>query len=171
MKRFQLIIIVSAALTSGLISNASHAEIFRSVQPDGTVVYSDQPNGNAKAVDLPPLMITPSTQAQNPPPQGDTEKQAVQRRISISSPTANSIIPNGLNPTTVSTQTSPALGKQDRIRILLDNRLVAYGNQNRYVIQQLPRGQHQLQAQWVDKEGKLLAQSSNVSIQVYWPGN
>ena len=158
-------------LSTLLITSLSQAEIFRSVRPDGTVVYSDQPGDNAEAVDLPPLMITPSTEMQNHPGQKQEPDKAIRRRISISSPTPNSIIPNGLNPSTVVTQTSPALGKNDRIRILLDNRLVAYGNQNRYVLQQLPRGQHQLQAQWVDKEGKLLAQSSTVSIQVYWPGN
>lgn len=158
-------------LSTTFIADLTEAEIFRSVQPDGTVVYSDQPSGDAKAVDLPPLMITPATEAQNRGGQQQDKDKAVKRKISISSPAANSIIPNGLNPSTVVTQTSPALGKNDRIRILLDNRMVAYGNQNRYVLQRLPRGQHQLQAQWVDKEGKLLAQSPSVSIQVYWPGN
>ena len=167
MNHWQPVLILSTLL----IASLSQAEIFRSVQPDGTVVYSDQPGGNAKAVDLPPLMITPSTEAQHRAGQPKEPDKAIKRRISISSPAPNSIIPNGLNPSTVVTQTSPALGKNDRIRILLDNRLVAYGNQNRYVLQQLPGGQHQLQAQWVDKEGKLLAQSPAVSIQVYWPGN
>lgn len=166
-----LSLIANSALIIGLMPGIVHADIFRSVQPDGTVVYSDQPSGDAQAVDLPPLMITPSTQTQQLPPRNDEKDKKPQRRISISSPSDNQIVPNGLNPMTVTTQISPELGKNDRVRILLDNRLVAYGNQNRYVLQQLPRGQHQLQAQWVDKEGKLLAQSESISLQVYWPGN
>lgn len=152
---------------------ATHAsEVYKHVDEDGNVSFSDQPRDGGKWVPL------DQTNTVAPPPAWKAQQHNRRKRpdnsagywqVDIVSPGNDSIIPNGLSPTEVVARINPAVEPHQRVRLLLDGVPVAESSRAGFTIDRIARGSHTLQVELRDGDS-LLGSSEPVTIFVYWPG-
>ena len=163
MKRLMLLQMVLAFA----LSAAAADTIYRQVDEQGRVIYSDQPTADAEPVDLPPANTAPAVQPSAPatadhgPP-----AREVYRSLAIREP--GGIIPNGLAGATVRVDLEPELRSGHRLQVLLDGELIASGDPSGIVLPQLPRGSHSLEVRVVSRQQVLIAAQQDIFV--YWPG-
>ncbi|MGD9661322.1 MAG: hypothetical protein AB7U63_08610 [Porticoccaceae bacterium] len=165
-------IAILMVVTTGLWALYSTAEVYKVVDPKtGKVLYTDTPPANYKPDDslkLPPVNTQP---AMDIPDKGvSTEAEPLPLNydsLTILQPANNSTIPPGQLDVVIQTKAQPTLQEGHLIRILFNDEPVASpSSTSSIVIGNLIRGSHQIQAQVVDAEGKVLISSKTVTIHV-----
>lgn len=186
-KKTKVIIIFCAAF----FSMNAFAEIYKSVDADGVVTYSDQPTSTSQAVELPSVNVstqpaqstdtaaTDSTDAINTDSTNATDKTSkspVEKRVPytafvVTSPADQETFQNAES-ISVSVSFSPALQLNDKIEYLLDGKLVSDAiTSNTYSIPKtagnktvIDRGSHTIQARIVDSNGDVMATTPPITI-------
>lgn len=167
-------ILKSLLVPALLIAFTAEAELYKGLDDNGNVIYSDKPFSNAKKFTPPALTIfdAPKVEADKEASKMPTkQEQAVEFKYTdfdIVSPTDNETLWNDPNPT-VSLQLKPALNTTEghTIWLILDNTPLIKNSQSLTLhIGHTDRGAHQLQAQVRDKNGKIIARSRAIVIHV-----
>lgn len=164
MKLFILILsLVLAAPTS--------AAVYKTVRPDGSVVYSDQPPKNAaQPLHLPPLQMIPaeSLAPATPPPEAAAE---VYQDLAIVLPENNGTIRDAIGQVPVQVALQPALltKEGDIIVVYLDGQLAAQGSGTAFILNNVERGSHSLEAAVLSEKGQSLIRSSSITFFVHRP--
>ncbi len=150
---------------------SANSEIYRVVQEDGSVVYTDEPapDADAEAVELKPIQIVPSpaTSAANLRPGKTDEMRSISYDgLSITTPEEKE---NLRNPTeiTVKTKLTPELLNGHHIRLMQNGKEVGLSKDGTFIIKEPYRGEHTLTAQVVDQRKKVLLTSAPRTIYVY----
>lgn len=164
----------------GLVSPVE-AEIYKWMDADGVVQYSDEPRPGAKPITLPevssyqfriPEPIEPlkgkkqagknPAASPSPNPGSPTERQ-----FRILSPTNNQVIPSNSGQTLVQFDVTPPLGQKELIRLQLDGETVADKVVTSIVLlPNLSTGSHVLEARILDPTGKTIQRAKTVLIHV-----
>lgn len=159
-----MIAIICVTLISG---GSVLAAVYKSVDAQGNVVYTDEPQGNAKPVDLPPLSTIPPPKSLNLAPAekstDDGGTSSNYEEISIISPTQDETLRNNPGKVNVSVALKPALNKAagHRIQFFLDGQTDGEPTTSEQTaFQELDRGTHTVEAAVVDGSGKELLRSS-----------
>lgn len=159
----------SLTVMAGVIclgSGSVSAAVYKSIDAQGNVVYTDEPQDNAKPLELPPLSTIPPPKSVNLAPaeksdSGDADTKYEQ--ITIISPTQDETLRNNAGNVNVSMALSPGLNKAagHRIQFFLDGQTYGEpGMSENIVFQQMDRGTHTVEAAVVDGSGKELLRSS-----------
>lgn len=163
--------LIPLLLLAGLVTGLAQAEIYKTINADGEVIYTDKPSPQGKKVKLPGL----STYA--PPPAVTARSISRVRRsppstgsdiyaeFSIQEPKDSSVIRNNLGIVDVTVALKPALKDKDkhRIQYILDKEL--YGpamDKTTIRISNLARGRHTLSANLVDKKNNVLISTRTI---------
>lgn len=148
-------------------------EIYKIVDPrTGKVTYTDTPpaagEGDAVSLDLPPVNTQQHTPAPPPPPANEQDAEEIAyRHVEIVQPADDSTIPPGQLNVVVQVRTTPTLLAGHRVRVLLNEQAVSAPIAGTsLVIDELNRGSHQIRAQIIDQDGRLLRESAAVTIHV-----
>ncbi|MDC9724447.1 MAG: DUF4124 domain-containing protein [Gammaproteobacteria bacterium] len=157
-----------------LITSAIHAQVYRSVDKNGNVVFTDVASDNSEEVIID---IAPSY---NPPPtvplavedsdvENSTDVKTPLYKVSITSPTHNESIQN---PETVSATVSiePKLNaiRADKLLFKLDGKNVGKAQTSETIsLPRLDRGSHILVVSVVDKAGKVLTRSKSILFHIH----
>ncbi len=157
---FLLVLVVAPALAV--------AAVYRWVEPDGTVVFSDQPHRGARKVIIPPANVYEPGKLPNPTPAASTTQGAVLHRVlRISAPAPDATVRRNNGDITVRMEVKPPL-RTDRgqaIALVLDGkRLAKRYRAPRAVLRNVDRGTHTLQAQILNGAGKVLMSSPSVTF-------
>lgn len=163
-----------ALLTLSLALGAAYvaAEIYQSRDAEGRVTYSDRPGDQgAEPVQLPTTNTTPAVEPRKRPADKGEGDAAPNYRVSIVSPAADAVIPNGLVPLQVQISVEPPLREGDSLQLLVDGSEFATAEGTSFSIPQLSRGAHTLRAQALYRGRYPRGSSAEHSIFVYWPGN
>ncbi|MCK9503072.1 MAG: DUF4124 domain-containing protein [Porticoccaceae bacterium] len=158
--------------TAGLWVMCASAEVYKVVDPKtGKVLYTDTPPANYKpsdSVKLPPVNTQPATDIPEKSPATDAEPAPIRyETLAILQPRDDVTIPPGQLDVVVQTKAEPELQEGHLIRILFNNEPVASpSSTSSVVIGNLNRGSHQIQAQIIDAEGKILISSKTIIIHV-----
>ncbi|HEY3786738.1 MAG TPA: DUF4124 domain-containing protein [Steroidobacteraceae bacterium] len=162
-------------MSAGFLATAAATTVYKWVDDNGVVHYSDQPHENAQKVELkapqtysaPKINDVPSTApaSTRSAPQGPAYKSC-----QISAPTNDQMFMNTATVTAgVSLQPQPRPG--DQLVVTLDGQRVpgvpAEGGQ--FTISPVDRGTHSLQATVLDSRGLPVCQSQNVTFHVHQP--
>ena len=157
-----------------LWTTASTAQVYRHVDENGNVSFTDQPPPNAEAVEI----REPNTSA--PPPaiprysrpsrdRGDDD-EAYGYEVSITSPTNETIIPNGPGNFGVSATVSPGLEGTDQLQLLLNGSPHgAPQTGTSWALTNIFRGEQKLSIAVINGDGEQLATSDTVIVYVYRP--
>jgi hypothetical protein len=151
---------------------AAHAEeLWRWVDENGVVHYSDRPHPGAERIQLrAPQTFTPPPVQERPRSQPtDAEADAGPRYsgLRIESPAAGEMLWNIGGALPVQLSISPALSPDHQLRLFLDGRPVPNIPQaTQFTINEVFRGEHQLRAAIVDGNGRELASSEAVTFYV-----
>ncbi|GMQ88996.1 MAG: DUF4124 domain-containing protein [Gammaproteobacteria bacterium] len=144
------------------------AAVYKSVDAQGNVVYSDEPVGNGKPVDLPPLStIPPPKYTPRQPSAKPDEPGSAYSKISIVSPTQEATLRDNTGAVPVSAGLEPALNSAagHRFQFYLDGQTQGEPTKSsQIVIANVDRGAHNVAVAVVDGKGKEVTRSSPVQF-------
>lgn len=172
--------ICALALTLLSIAGPTNAQIYKSVDANGVVTFSDKPPKGAQETFEPipsPTQINSMQAMPIAPPESLTsieekgrDGDEAEKKISILSPLDNATIPMGAGIFDVSVKTEPALIEGESLELYLDGVKVGEGQTAlKWTLTYVIRGAHKLQAKWLPEDGSLLAVSDPVTVFVLRP--
>jgi len=152
------------AFTLVLSAFSIHAEIYRGVDEDGNVFFTDTEQENSELIPTPtPNTVTmPKLEAKKPELVED-KKESVYKTFSIISPTHDATIKENSGNITVNLLIKPKLNvdEGDAIRISIDNQVVAKRTTSLSIpIPNVDRGSHNLKAELINRSGKTIMSQS-----------
>ncbi|MFT5691284.1 MAG: hypothetical protein ACI92E_000611 [Oceanicoccus sp.] len=151
------------------LSIFSHAEVYKSLDKDGRTVYTDKLMPNSEKVNITEPNTIRSITVPDPDGQEPASKPFEYEKLTITNPTDNGIIPNGLVPFDVAINAAPKLDPEHQIQLLIDGKLHSSSSKNTFRVNGLSRGQHTLQTLILDASGNRLIQSKVIRVFVYRP--
>lgn len=154
-----------------LLAGSAHAEVYKSINADGEVVYSDTRTEGAETVKLPelptytPPPVTPSTSSA----EESVEKAAYEDFVFVK-PEDDATIRNNQGIINAELKLTPALRSRSkhRIQFYLDGE--AYGepvSSIRTIMSNVDRGEHSLSASVLDASGDDLISADPVIVHLH----
>ncbi len=149
--------------------------IYKSTDAEGNVVYTDRPPAEGttgEEVKLKRLNTSPAPEVRSAPqPEAGAEEQ-VQPTVSIVEPTDQTVIPMGGGDFNVRASVSPPLAPGEQLQLRIDG--TASGEPQSgtsWSLRNVLRGGHNLSVERLDADGRMVAQSDPVHVQVMRPFN
>jgi hypothetical protein len=143
----------------------AQAEVYKRVNPDGSVEFSDVPDKSGEK----PVTLEPST-TYKPPKLQPAPKQPARKTftgyesVKINQPENDVTIRDNTGNISVMVSSKPALQPGHSFILLMDGNKVGEGRAGNYNLTNLPRGSHTLTVQIQDGEGNTLIQSGAVTF-------
>jgi len=168
--------IFSVLLCGALFAVPALAQIYKTTDADGNVVFTDQPpagGSSAETVELPQTNTTPP-----PPVVAPVERTAPAQpqepapiKVSINSPADETTIPMGGGIFEVVAAPSPGLESGQRLQLFMDDEPQGPPQtSNRWKLENVLRGPHDLMVRILGSGGNVLASSESVRVYVLRPG-
>lgn len=160
-----LLLLVSLTLCFGVFAQE---RVYKRVNPDGSVEYSDQPIQGAEVMKVPKgstftMPETPASAAA-PADTGAEEVKVVYDNLEISRPSNDETIRSNEGKLTALARVEPALDANHRFRWSLDGEIVQDVNSPELRLNNIDRGSHTLQAEIVDANGRVIISSESVTF-------
>jgi hypothetical protein len=162
---------VLLACSLAAVSDASAQQIYRTVDENGKVVFTDQPGGKRDKTEPvtvePPNTFDPATAAGGARwnvdggPSSQAPNAVSYRSLTITAPANEESVRNNVGAVTVILALQPALQYGHQIRVLIDGKQEQKGPQSTFVFNELERGEHSVRGQIVDPNGKVLLASAS----------
>ena len=147
------------------------AAIYKSVDAQGNIVYTDEPVGNGKPLDLPPLStIPPPKYKPSQPSAKPGDSGSVYTKISIVSPTEEQTLRDNTGAVPVSAGLEPALNTAagHRFQFYLDGQTQGEPTKSsQIVIANVDRGAHNVAVAVVDAKGNEVTRSNPVLFHLH----
>jgi Domain of unknown function (DUF4124) len=146
--------------------------VYKWVDDDGVVHYSDQPHPNAQKLqvkDVQTYKSSPVTAGGPPTPPPPRSAGAYRGCAILQPPTASDYA--NIDSLSVVVQTDPALRAGDQIYVLLDGQALNGGAPTgaQFNLSPVDRGEHSLQAVVKASDGSVVCQTSDVTFNVHQP--
>lgn len=156
-------------------AESTAAEIYRTTDEQGNVVFTDKPPAGANTterVELPPTNITPATTIRPRPEteSGEPDTDAPAYSVSIVSPANETSFPMGPGNFSVSAKVQPSPGKDEALQLYIDD--IPWGDPQQgtsWALTNIFRGEHDLTVAIVDAKGEHLASSAPIRVFVHRP--
>ncbi|SHI21272.1 DUF4124 domain-containing protein [Ferrimonas marina] len=146
------------------------ASVYKWTDEHGQVHYSDKPREGAEQVEVDPSKIS-TVELPAPRPvvaQAEPESTQPDYRIALLDPQDEATIRDNNGQLDLQIQLEPDLQDGHRVQLLLDGEVVrTLGGGGSYALDNLTRGEHQLQAQVIDKNGKVLASTASRTVYLH----
>jgi hypothetical protein len=143
--------------------------VYKWVDAQGVVHYSDQPHPNAQKLEVrgaQTFSAMPAPQAATTAPAQTQPSGPAYQSCSISQPADQQMLMNVYNTTAV-VQTSPGLRAGDQIHLFVDGKQIQ-GSSTSFTFPVF-RGQHSVQAVIEDSTGQIVCETSSVTFFVHQP--
>ncbi len=159
---FFALLCITAFFTTALCTSAFAQQVYVSVDKNGVPLYSDQPVAGSKKLEL-------KVSLQNQQPQQETQinplasltDEAAPYQITILNPAMEATVISNQGEVVVQSDVSPQLADHHKLRLVLDNNQQSPLQQSsNFRLLGVERGEHQLQLQALDQNGKLIAEST-----------
>ena len=164
------------AATALALTGLANAQIYKSVDANGVVIFSDTPpNDSQTKVEQIKTPATVNAMQATPIAPTETEERdnhemQTDRLIDIVSPMDNATIPMGAGIFDVVVDTKPELGDGESVELYLDEEKVGETQTAlTWTLTYVIRGAHKLEAKWVTEDGAILATSEPITVFVLRP--
>lgn len=167
LKAKTLLLIISVFVVSTYQLTGYSADIYKTVDENGKVTYSDKMTSDkSEKVETKQLNTLPATQP-TVPVRKTTRKTSVPNNydIRIVQPSNNFHVNPGQRDLTIQVTTVPHIYTNHRLQIS-DNGAPIQGT----VIKEITRGSHVIVAMVIDERGRVISESEPVSVFVHRPG-
>lgn len=155
-----------------LLTNVSIAEVYKTTDKDGNVVYSDSPkSGNAEKVELREINTVPPSPSTYTPNYSNAQPPSVNYQIDIISPRDNLIIPVGQRDLAIAVSLDQELQANHLLVYFLNGDLIEETRMTNILVKDVPRITHQITVEVIDENGQSLGTSSPVSVSFMGPAN
>jgi hypothetical protein len=161
MKRILIILV--------LLACQAHAEVYKSINADGEVVYSDTPTQGAERLKMPelPTYTPPPVAAPSFTPKQAPEKKDYYEAFAFVSPANEETVRNNLGILNIEVKLTPVLQGRLRHRVQFFLNGEPYGTpvgKTSLTISNLDRGEYTLSAAVVDADGNALISTEDVVV-------
>lgn len=148
------------------------AEVYRVVNADGSVTYTDNPpagDPTVESVDLPTINTQPGLQMPSMAKKADDKEseEFAGYEVRIVSPAPGATIPPGYEQIPVKVSTAPGLQQGHLIQLMSNGQ--PYGSpssRTSFSISPLIRGEHSIQAMILDSNNDVVGQSGTTTVHV-----
>jgi len=148
------------------LASAACADIYRSVDEDGSIVFSDTPSEGAEKIELQEAQTVkpqPGTRSfQYEPQESNTPPRY--REVAITSPGDDKAVRSNNGNITIRMSVKPSLRPGDRLVLKMDGEEIASGRATSVSLRNVDRGTHTLSASVVGRDGTTLAGSQPVKF-------
>ncbi len=147
---------------------AGQAEVYKTVNEDGSITYTDQRTPDSEPVEI----KEPNTaQPVNTPKRAGNRQPEADKAyaVSIVSPEPKQLFPNRLQAFTVSTEVTPALKEGHRLRLKIDGKTHSI-SRGSFQVSSLTIGEHTLQVEIIDAGDSVITQSDAITVFARNPG-
>lgn len=146
------------------------APVYRHVDANGNVVYSDEP-GQGSRIDLKPITVVDpaEVESRSRPAESTTSPSAVDYdRFAITSPSNGETLPTGQGGNVqVQLAIEPELQPGDRVQLRVDGEVSQSPmHTSVFALSQLERGEHQIQAELLDAQGRVRLSTPAITLYV-----
>lgn len=147
------------------------APVYRHVDANGNVVYSDEP-GQGNRVDLKPITVVDPAEVESrsrPAESTPTSPSAVDyERFAITSPSNGETLPTGQGGNVqVQLAIEPELQPGDRVQLRVDGEVSQSPmHTSVFALSQLERGEHRIQAELLDTQGRVRLSTPAITLYV-----
>lgn len=148
------------------------SQVYRWVDEDGVVHYSDQPHPGAEEIELEsaPAINMPQPgsmpgRAAGPEPENEAEGNAAYEALTVAQPAAEETLWNIGGVLDVTLNLQPALRPGDQVRVYFDGTPQTVSG-TQFQLEEVWRGEHNLQAEVLDESGNLLIRSEPIRFYV-----
>lgn len=169
MQRFFTTLITSlffSTLVGALSSSTVFAEVYKQVNPDGSITFTDKPGGKNKTpVPLSPMSTfeaSPAAPASSP--QESTSISKGYTSVNITSPANDETIRDNTGSFTVTAAVAPGLQSGDKMVLLDNGSPQGESTSGNFTLSNIDRGAHALTVQVQNSAGKTLISSKAVTI-------
>ena len=140
--------------------------VYKSVDEDGNIIFTDKPSQNAEEIKLQKLQtIKNPNPAKHTPKPKQPKQEALYKTFLVSNPAEGAGIRSNNGSVSISLSLQPPLRPSHSIIITVDGKEVSNGSSNRVSVQNLNRGAHSISASVVDGSGKqIISTSSSFSL-------
>jgi hypothetical protein len=147
------------------------ADVYTYIDSEGNRVFTDQPRGNAKKVEIAPtngMNQTAPPTVRVPVPAAAPTPVASYQLLRILVPEPDATVQEGSSGNLIVTLTSdPALMEGHNYQLLLDGNVVGTASRSPVIpLSNLDRGTHQLAAQIIDAEGRILERTPSQPVHI-----
>lgn len=163
------------SLALWLVSLTASAQIYKSVDENGVVTFSDIPpaasSGKAGTVVQPNLTNSmPGLSPAVPSTEAATNEKSAARSVSIASPLNNATIPMGAGIFDVTAELGAPLAEDELLALYLDDELVNSPQASAvWTLTYVIRGPHPLQVRRLSSAGETLGESKKITVFVLRP--
>lgn len=148
------------------LASAASADVYRSVDEDGNIIYSDTPSEGAEKIELREAQTVesqPGTESfEYEPPKSDPPPRY--KEIAITSPQDDEAVRANSGDITIQISINPSLRVGDKLVLFMDGKEVASGRATSISLENVNRGTHTLSARVVGRDGKTLVSSESVKF-------
>ncbi len=149
------------------ITTGAFAQVYKTLDKDGNVVYSDTPpNEQAQAVELKEITTMPADVPRGSSSYNPQDNAAVSYQVDIVSPRNEVVIPPGQRDLAVAISLNPSLQQDHLITYYIDGELIQETQSTSIVIQDPPRGGRTLTVEVINQQGDVLGASQPLTVNV-----
>jgi hypothetical protein len=167
------LLIASSLIFSLTLSSLAIAEIYKTVDKNGRITYTDVPPANTeiKPVQLKPInsLPTPAAIPITSPSNSGTNEYTNKYEIQITAPENGITLMADERSVTVSVSLNQSLNDGDLFAYKIDGDTLTTTQEMSYTIVEPPRGEHSLTVDVINPDGEILAQSNAITLLVMRP--
>ena len=160
----------TAAMTALLLALPVAAQVYKTTDENGKVIYSDRPSNKSEAVELRETNTAPAINTDRPEQASDKDAtdMAMPYRVRITGPQSETHLPPGERNLTVSFEANQPLEAGLRFQLLSNGAPIGSSTTgNSITVPEIIRGEHQLTVIIYDQNDRILAESSPLTIYVH----
>ncbi len=165
---------IITALVFASLAALSSAQVYKHVDEEGNVTFTDQPPPNAEPVEIGPINTAQPPVIAYPkktPPATPQDSEGASYQLSITAP-AHEAIFHGGGSFTVSASVSPALRGDHKLQLLMSGTPhEAAQKASSWSLTNVFRGEHVLEVAVVDGKGGQVAKSEPITVFVFRPSS
>lgn len=155
-----------------LISYGANSQIFKWVDGQGNIHFSDTPHPGAVAIDIPtaqsysPPTPRPPVQPENPTTHDKQEKVAAEyTRLEIVQPHNGATVRNNQGAATILVVAEPRLAPKNKLQLFLDGTPIGKPQSGpSFELEGIYKGAHNFTVEIIDNQGKVLKTSDSITV-------
>ena len=139
------------------------ADVYKTVDEDGNIIFTDKPSGDAEKIELQELQTieNPNPAKYRPEPDRNDKKggsgdRNIYNTLIVTNPADGSGLRNNAGNVTITVSVEPTLRPGHRLVLTMDGEEISNGNSLSTSLQNVDRGTHNIAASIVDENDKVL---------------
>lgn len=166
--------IVIAAATLSLLAGAVHADVYRQIDAQGNVTFSDERSSGAEAIEVKPVTTIKLPKPQDletkkQPAQKEQQEKSLYSMVVIAAPQNNQAFTSGNGNVEFQLISEPALRNGHQYEVTVDGQPVGQSTTRTLLVQNMDRGTHQAGVNIVNQNGVQIISGPGITFTIHRP--